>query len=573
MPARALALALLCACAAPVVSAPVERGPRPFDPAGALHMGHRAPLPASFGRAHRGPPPPSDSATLLAPLGGSLSGGVFDEGYGEDLVAALADQPAEDLAEYGAGTLTFDQLFGADYDAGEGLCQDPHATFTFEDGGATWETSLLIYGLLQLVEPVQALMMELSEGCTAGVDAAGGDVEAAVSAGSCSEEELHGFFPEGGACRACLSDGASVEGCQDAGDCQDEAPQAWEVDGAWYEWAETTVLACAPDTRMKLYLAAWDLPDDGSVPEAWDQSSWPELCFAMREEDTGEIGLQCVTDGDGTDEITDGYGDGVVGRFDWLREEGATDTPHEDRVIYASSLSFEDGTTTSQFVLSFGGIGQISAPLYPTDCDDDGDVDDDDWGCGYGGWGMSPVALRPDGSDPTNLDDTYARDWLGGVVTKMSTTRNGVPINNMNYSRCEAWVGPADDGSWTCVKNGKPRLGWFVDNHVFWYNHAHTMIQAEPMMTLGSTGLPDELVPGGFTPHLAGTAALANPYWDDCLWPHEFVADHIRTEDTPIDWSSPTSLDAHTYKWGKDPDQDLRMVLATPQARGFCPEG
>ncbi len=571
-PLLALLGAGLCACAPPVAQAPLGGGPRPFDAASALRAGRSEPLPAAWAHAPLGPPPPTPEVDLLSALGASLSGVTLDEAYGAELVAALEDEAPEDVLAHGAGTFTLTELFGTgDFGGETGLCEDPHALYEFEEDGLDWEASLRLFGLLQLTEPPAAMFMSLSERCALGVDAAGGDPDAAVAAGECSEEEGQGFFPADGACRACVAED-TVEGCLDRGECKEETPQVYRYQGEWYAWAQATVLACAPDVTMKLYMAARSIADDGTIPESWNQTDWPWLCFGLRGEDSGEVERVCVADGDGYDDITDGYGDGVLGRIDYLREAGSDETPHPERVFYARSLAFTDGTRTAAMVLSFGGIGQISAPTVLTDHDEDGDLDDDDWGYGYGGWGMSPIALRPDGTDPTNVDHTYARDWLGGVVTKMATTRDGVPINNMNHSRCETWVGPHDDGSWTCTKNGEPEVGWYIDNHTFWFNRAATLIQAQPMMTLGSTGLPDPLVPGGFTPHLAGTADLANPDWDDCTWPHQFVPDHIRTEDIPLDWGGPTSLDAHTYKWGKDPDQDLRMVLATPQERGFCPE-
>lgn len=566
-PLRVLALALT-ACSPPPRPAPVGPGPSPFDAASALRFGETEPLPAAFRTARLGPPPPAET-DLLSALGAELTGGVFDDSVGAAMVEALEDEPAEDVEAWGAGTFTLTELYGSGF-GDEALCEDPHALFTFEEDGQEWELSLRLFGLLQLTSPLQALFMELSEGCAEAVTAASGDIDAAVAAGSCTEEEARGFFAEDGVCHECVQD-ASVDECLDSGECKDETPQVYKSRGEWFEWAEATVLACAPDIPMKLYLGARDIEDDGTIPEAWNQTDWPRVCFALRNESTGEVALSYVGDSDGYDDITDGYGDGVIGRIDYLRQAGASGTPHAQRVTYNRRLRFADGTVTEQMILSFGGTGQISAPIFMEDGDGDGDIDDDDWGHGYGGWGWSPVELRPDGTDPTDIDDTYARDWLAGVATKMATTRDGVPINDMTRSRCEAWVGPHDDGSYTCVEKGGPKLGYFMDNHVFWYNRAHTMIDVRPMITLGSTGLPDELMPGGFAPHIAGSDTLANPDWDDCTWPHRLVPDHIRTEDVPLTWSGHASLDADTYYFGKDPDQDIRMVLATTQERGYCP--
>ncbi len=559
-----LGLALM-GCTPPVAQAPIGPGPSPFDAARALLSAERAPMPEAFRRAPPGPPPPpAPEADLLSALGGELTGGILDDRYGAAIVEALEDEPPEDVEAYGAGTFTVTELMG------EGLCEEPHALFTFEEDGQAWELSLRLFGLLQLTTPLTAMFMELSEGCAAAVTEAEGDVDAAVAAGACTAEEAQGFFAPESACRECVAD-ASVEDCLDLGECREETPQVYEQGGEWYEWAEATALACAPDLPIKLYMGARDIEDDGTIPPAWNQTDWPRVCFAVRDEDSGEVGLSFVGDSDGYDDITDGYGDGVLGRIEYLREEGSDGTPHSQRVTYNRRLKFADGTMTEQMILSFGGTGQISAPLIQLDADGDGDIDDDDWGYGYGGWGWGPLELRPDGTDPNDVNDTYARDWIAGVVTKMATTRDGVPINDMTYSRCLSWAGPHDDGSWTCIENGGPKLGYFMDNAIFWYNRAQTMIDVRPLITLGSTGLPDPLMPGGFTPHMAGTDALANPDWDDCTWPHRLVPDHIRSEDAPSTWTGQASLDADTYKFGKDPDQDIRMVLATTQERGFCP--
>ncbi len=558
---------LLTACAEPAPPrTPGDPLARPFDAASALRSGHHIPLPDALREARRGPPPPTPEVDLMSAIGGELSGGEFDDSLGGPLLEALAEQPPEDVEAWGAGALTVTELVtGSDP-----LCEDPHARFRFEEDGVSWELDMRLFAFLQLTSPLQALFMELSEGCAAGVAAAAGDVDLALSEGSCTEAEARAFFPEGGACRECVS-ALDVADCQGLGECAEEAPLQMEEGGEWLEWAQAEALACAPDVRVQLFMGARDIQDDGTLPESWNQTDWPRVCFAVRDEATGEIGLSFVGDSDGYEEITDGYGDGIIGRLGYLREEGETGTPHADRVTYARRLGFADGTTIDTLILSFGGTGQISAPLYPQDKDGDGDVDDDDWGYGYGGWGWGPTTLRPDGTDPTDVNDTYARDWAAGVVTKMSTTRDGVPINDMNYSRCEEWAGPHEDGSWTCLSVGKPKIGYFVDNHVFWYNRAHTMVDVRPLITLGSTGLPDDDMPGGVTPHMAGSDMLASEEWDGCAWPNRLVPDHMRTEDEPDVFGGQASLDADTYKFGKDPDQDIRMVLATTQKRGFCP--
>lgn len=506
-------LALLLACAHPLPEARLPEG----APLHGLRVGASAPLPPALRVARRGPPPPTPEVDLLEALGPRLEGLVLDESLGGELTARLEEEDPDDVETWGAGTLTLTELYGIeDFSGEEGLCEAPHASYSFEEDGLSWEARVELSGLITLLEPPATLYMDLSSTCAEAVDAAVGDVDAAVASGACTEGEQQAFFADDSACLACVQDGATVAGCQGEGACLEETVQVFRYLGRWYDLAGASVLACAPDQILRVFFASTDLPEDGTLPGSWNQTSWPWICFAVRAEGSGEVELICAADGDGYDDLTDGYGDGVIGRLDYLREEGEEGEPHAERVFYARSLSFTNGMETEHLLLSFGGIGQISAPTYMTDWDEDGDIDDDDWGGGYGGWGMSPLELRPDGTDPAEVDDTYARDWLGAVVTKMATTRDGVPINNMNDSRCEDWAGPHEDGSWTCTKNGRPELGWFVDNHTFWYNRSQTMVQVIPMMTLGSTGLPDDWMPGGFLPHIAGTAELANPDWDDC---------------------------------------------------------
>lgn len=566
-------LVLLAACAAPPPARPLTPDRRDtLELVGRLRDGSAEPLSETSRRARPRPaPPPAElPVDMLSALGSTLTGGTFDPDRGQALVDELALQPADEVEHWGAGVMSLVDLFGPALDGVDGLCEDPHARFAFAEDSVDWEVDLRLFGLLQLLTPVQTLFMDLSEECAAAVDAAGGDVETALDAGSCTEQEIQAFFVEGGDCRACVEGGDPVQACLDADACVSTHPLVDKRGNTWLEWAETEVLACAPDLHARLQLGAWDLEDDGTLPESWDHGTWKAICFMFRSDDTGEVERTCAVDGDGTSVLGDGVGDGVISRIGWLRETGTDGLGHAERVGYNRALAFADGRSTSQFVLSFGGIGQISTPSIPTDGDGDGDVDDDDWGSAYGGWGFNPRQLRPDGTDPLDLDDTFARDWLASVALKMSTTRDDVPINIINHSHCVEWTGPHDDGSYTCLEVGGPGLGWFEDIHVFPASSEYTRVYPEALMTIGSTGLPDDALPGGFAPLIAGTEHLARPTWEDCTWPHTLVPDHMRTEDSYMDWGGRASLDAHTYKFGKDPDLDIRVVLATSQARGFC---
>lgn len=79
---------------------------------------------------------------------------------------------------------------------------------------------------------------------------------------------------------------------------------------------------------------------------------------------------------------------------------------------------------------------------------------------GYGAaWGLNPYELRPGGTDPTNIDDTEARDWLATLALKTSTTRDGVLIVTYSQNRCADWQGPFDDGSYFCTATLPPEPG------------------------------------------------------------------------------------------------------------------
>jgi len=68
-------------------------------------------------------------------------------------------------------------------------------------------------------------------------------------------------------------------------------------------------------------------------------------------------------------------------------------------------------------------------------------------------------------------------------------------------------------------------------------------------------------------PHVLGTPVLADPDWEGCAWPEIFVPDEKASVDSDAGVSTFTS---QTYRFGRDPERDIRLVLATNWRRGFC---
>ena len=121
---------------------------------------------------------------------------------------------------------------------------------------------------------------------------------------------------------------------------------------------------------------------------------------------------------------------------------------------------------------------------------------------------------------------------------------------------------------------GPPDPGWTNDalHYGDTLDDGQTYSYPIPISTIGSTGLPDPEVPGGIVPLIAGSQRLAEPEWEDCVWPNSFVADIEPYPDTPWDYEGPASLEGDGYRFGKDPNLDLRVVLNTTIPRHYCPE-
>jgi hypothetical protein len=520
-------------------------------------------------------PPPGWETNILDELGAALSDARVGEG-GAALAARMDELPDATVEQLGVAALTFEELYGSSFRTG--LCEDARIELELEEDGVPYEADLVLPAHMSFVNEIEAAMEDLPDACIDALLEAKGDVELALADGGCVEEDEIMFFAEDSECRDCLEDQAGdYEACVDDRDCPDEAPLVtWfeETPGekTWYGMAEAYLWACAPDWTLYT-LVLGNIETDGTLPRAFDHESWAYLCMPLWDPATEAAQFLCFP-GAGGPQRGDTLAIGVAGRVMSIHEKGSNELLHRDRPYYSPRVTMENGAELRWMWGWTPGLGELSLPPIEPDSNGNGkyDIEDENYGFPLAGWGLDPFALRPDGTDPDDLDDTFARDWLATLTLKLSTTADGVIIGTYNYNRCAAWDGPDETGAWWCREQGEPTYGFHNDGQSVWTDASFVSSYTLPMATIGSTGLPDPLVPGGVVTLIAGTDALANPDWDDCAWPHRFVPDWVPYEDAPGGFGGPTSLWGHTYKFGKDPDLDLRVVLHTNIERGFCAE-
>jgi hypothetical protein len=515
-----------------------------------------------------------NAGTPLTEIGAHLTD-VYTGGGGEALEAALAELPARRVEQNGVAALTLDQLFGDTFHPG--LCEDGILVDFVEFEGESWEMNLSVPTFMVYAGDIEPVMSSLTGSCQAAVADNGGDLAAAEGDG-CIEDDIEQFFPDGSACRACVEgNGGDFDACVASEECYEEAPSVvWfeEEEGTvWYQLAQGYIFACAPDQSVLTYIAA-KIGPEGELPAAFDHEAWSYLCIPYWDEEFGGVSFTCFA-GEGGPEKGDAMLEGALGRVNYMRPEGDEGPGlHSDLMYYAHDITLTNGTQLNWFWGFSDGAGVFSMPGDEPDSNGNGvyDIEDENYGFGLGGWDINPLALRPDGVDPADVDDTQARDWLGAMAVKFSTTRDGVPISTYNHNRCAAWEGPFDDGTYRCSEMGLPTYGFQNDVQNTWVDSSFTQAYPMPVATLLSTGLPDPKIPGGIVTLVAGSPALADPDWDDCTWPDSFVPDLAPMEDTPGGYGGPASLWGHTWRFDKESELDFRFGLNTDQARGFCPE-
>lgn len=576
----AVNLALLAACAAP--ERPAPGGPLreaehagPFGAPGAVRVAAPAPATPATRGGRLGtllaqgqlPAPIAPAPTVLDALTAPMLDAQLVEDLGDRLQDALdaAEAEGRPVATWGTGALSIGELLGDDVHTG--VCEIPQVQASTEFEGETWEIRVGLAMIENFVGGLSLAMGTLPEDCAADLLATGGDVAAAAD---CTEVDAAMFFPEGSDCRSCLAtEAGDVGACVDAGQCAAEAPVLESRGGDLWNRVEGTLLSCAPDWTVPAYVLA-HYAADGSAPSPFDSRAWGYVCAPFWDELSRSVMYTCAG---GLDTLRIG----VHGTVEGMRT-GGDDTPwYRHRSAYVPRVAFTDGTEIRYAWEAYSSLGEVSYPVEPTDTNGDGVVDagDDYYGYQFGSWGLNPLALRPDGTDPTRLDDTFARDWFAAITVKTATTRNGISILMANHTRCaaDAWEDLDGDGQFRCTRTEDPVGGWLGDLPHFRWDDALGTTYPMPTVTLGSTGLPDPTIPGGIVAQVASAPTLEDPEWDGCTWNNTFVPDQAPLPDAPLAYTGAGSLTGDTWRFGGHPELDLRVLLYTNLTRDFCPDG
>lgn len=481
----------------------------------------------------------------VAEMASPIVGGRFVQQGGERLQAAIDALPPERRA-LGVRGLTADVLRYED--EADRICNAPLVEFELRERGQTFEARYEGSSLFWHGEPVPDLYA-LSSTCTDALLATGGAIDDAVGNG-CAEADAAAHFPGQSRCRTCLETDGDHGRCVEAGLCRVEMARSVQttIDGrpAWADVVRAPTLACAPNFMTETVYLTRDLGDDNQPPGPFDHKVIEHLCFEFWHEPSGGTRLHCAQrppEYNGV--IHFAIADMLIARVKWIRRPGEDSTPYFHRLALPRSMEID-------------GMSFVGAPLYPGTLAEVSETP---------GWGYEPYRNRPDG-------ESLARDYLAVIALKTATTINGVPIFVYNQNLCgdDEWRGPDAKGRYFCRladpgPDGPPE-GWNYD----WTAQTRRLdpvdLQIFPLVTLGSTGRFDPNIPGGHIPHVLGTESLANPNWDNCAWPEMFTPDELANQDGV--GFDPLTYTAQTYRFGKDPNLDIRVVLATNWRRGFC---
>lgn len=518
-----------------------------------------APLPERDLPASGGPIAalPRRDESPIAAMAEEIRSATLDPDLGAALMDAWKDLPPSRRSQGLAG-FTVDVLGGP-------MCESPRLVDTFEADGQTWVARWEVGAFLRLLGDPTPLVQTMTTACSAGLAAADGDIDAALAAGACTEIEVSSFFVgEDGAenaCAACVRAAGEVGSCIDAGTCEDVAPaRTWFADNdgnrVYHELMGMDLLGCAPDWTTSGYLLVDR--DEGEIPRPFDTAHWAGYCVPVWSEASGGPSFACDT--------THGksVGEGVEALLWDLRAEDddrADALPWHARTAFASRARIAGGPELRWNLVQVPGDGYVSLPL------------------AEGGYGIDPYALKPGGTDRSDPDQTWAREWLATVAMKHSTTRDGITISIALSNACAAWDGPDAAGRYRCATPTAPpdplvELRDLYDDETSSAEGPDGPWTPIGPLTLASAGRPDPDVPGGFVVHMAGSDTLADDGWDACRYPRSFVPDTRPISDTP--WPGVDlvnhALTIDTYRFDKPENTDgIVAVLRTNQARGFCP--
>ncbi len=470
-----------------------------------------------------------------------VRGARFDQSRGSALEQRLGSLPPERSA-FGIGGIEPLELFGAPQ--AEGLCEAPHILFEVDHEGETWQGSLRITEMLLIEEGFTPQTYALPGRCVEALAAAGG-LDGVGSGCRRSDEQAH--YPEGSDCQICLADDGDHGRCLAEAACPAQAQRKASGGGRWYDAMAVSMLMCAPDIVQDAVVLVAEGTDVDDLPGPFEYQGFEALCIPVWL--GGESDLVCSFA-----DIGHSIADVVLTNVGALTPPAGGDL-YVDRVSLLSELEV-DGRVFAGTWMYENTIGNLAMPKT----------------AGATAWGLIPQTLRPDGSALSNIDDTYARDWIAGIALKTFTTRPGVPIWPYNHNRCLDWApGLVSDVS-VCTEVGPwdEETGWLDDGPISWFDPQAEQMLYLPFTTLASTGLPDTSVPGAILPVVMGSTSLAA--LDDCSFGETFEPDLMHLFDTnpALDRDPYGSFDGETWRFGQPGRPDVRLAVATAQQRGFC---
>jgi hypothetical protein len=297
-----------------------------------------------------------------------------------------------------------------------------------------------------------------------------------------------------------------------------------------------------------------ELGEDNRLPEAFEHTI-EQTCQWNWNPGPNTVRLYCNERQGG---IAIAISDVVGGWTEHIRRPGDTTTPYHGRLFLAGEVEVDGFTWTATQLLP-GTLAEISVADFTA-----------------GGWGFNPQDLRPDGDDPLDLEHTFAREWIAAMALKTTTNISGVPVVIYNRNLCteDQWRGPDSIGRYYCqpaffdeTHNPPDHTRWEYDWGSYLFTIEPPFLEFIPGITLAGTGRMDSSIPGGHIPEVQGSPLLADPEWESCAWPKTFIPDEMANRDTLVHVNTFTS---QTYRFGKDPKNDLRVVLGTSWRRAFC---
>jgi hypothetical protein len=482
----------------------------------------------------------SNVAKLLQPI----TGARLVATRGQAIAEMLADLP-EERRLLGPSGLTAQQMLS--------VCEDPQLDFELVHEGEQFDARYHVDPHLFMTQPRPALYA-LTSTCTAALLASNGDVAEVIGAG-CTAEDQEAHFPPSSRCRTCLNADGDHGRCVAAGQCKELMTRELLAQNQYWDLLEAETLSCAPNYFITTLALVGELGEDNVAPSFFEHGKIVNFCNWFWKAGVEEPRLYCHQPDLST---RPAIGDLLVGRVEYIRHPGSTAAPHEGRVYFSSGVEVE-GRLLEAIALSPDTLGPISDNR-------------------ENGFGWNPQLLRPDGTNPANIDHTFARDWIGTVSVKTATEITGVPVSYRNRNLCGPtdWEGPDDKGRFFCKQpivdeeeeEEEEEEPWGYDYAAFYYSYDPVDLELRPLTTLAATGKMDPNIAGGHVSKIYGSTQLADPDWDNCTWPDTFEPDEMLTTAAYDEEYTHTS---QTYRFDAHPERDVRVSLSSSWRRIFCP--